>query len=192
MNPLLIRRRGMMVAKASYRRVEYVLFNGGYFHLNYYPTEGTQIDANLKNVSTDNQYLWNSGTATPRVSCFLSIVSSGGNIRFGNKAVVVHGSNLNSNSITLQHNQTHFKYGSTTKAYTAQSPFTAIGMLYFGDSQYPFQGGFRFIQVSENGNLLFDLLPVERNDGVVGYLDQVNGVFYQSETSTPFTAGPYI
>ena len=43
----------------------------------------------------------------------------------------------------------------------------------------------------KDGKLAFDFIPCIM-DGVVGMYEDISGVFYSSQTSTPFIAGPKI
>lgn len=190
---ILIRRRGMMAEQFSYRILEYATFAGAYFHLQYYPIRTTQIDANIKNSNNANQFLWWAGGTVPRITCY--ITSGSPTQRFGAQSVTVTGTYFLGDNITLQQNKDHFVVGAHTYNYGSQADFTATDLLYFGaagSDGNKYQGSFRWMQIREGGGLVFDLVPVERNDGVVGFLDQINNVFYPSETSTPFTAGPYL
>ena len=58
--------------------------------------------------------------------------------------------------------------------------------------QWNIQARLYSCQIYDNGTLVRDYIPVQRLDGTVGLLDQVNNVFYPDAAGGNFIAGPVI
>ena len=98
---------------------------------------------------------------------------------------------------TIDKNKETTTVDGITKAYTNvtfQAPcnMTLFALNNAGTIRWHICAKLYSCQIYDNGTLIRDYIPVQRQDGTVGLLDQVNFVFYPDAAGGNFLAGPVV
>lgn len=77
----------------------------------------------------------------------------------------------------------------TAGTFSTDYPLTIFAANNAGTMQYYSSCKLYSCQIYDNGTLIRDYVPVKNLEGIAGFYDKVNGVFYPSASSTAFSAG---
>lgn len=173
----------------GYDLLDKIVFNGTQeLDTDFICNQDTKIVSKF-NGSTNNSWVYGTGTGNPRITCYLSTT---GNERFGNVTVDSVGLVKDTIYILTQDKNGFYFNSGQGKAYTNVGTFTTVTSLTIGNSKGStgtplFSGDFYYMQIFDNNVLARNYLPVKRrSDNAVGLYDLVNGGFL---TDTGLTAG---
>lgn len=188
-----------MSLPSGYKRLEYIESSGTqYIDTGFVPNQNTRVvmDCDFHNTSS-TVWLFGARVSTSKNFSMLFVNSK---IRtdycIANEFYV---GPTSATHIDKNKNVTTVNGETVTDAYTPTSnPFSpGCPMFLFsandnGTAKSCSSGSIKNCKIYDNGSQVRDYIPVQRVDGTVGLLDQVNFVFYPDAAGVGFVAGPVI
>lgn len=185
----------------SYARVEYIESTGTqYINTEFIPKYNTRVLMDVSGLGTAKAFLFGardsaSATASKQFTVIRESATSIRSDYFGtNKALSV--SDASSRSVIDKNANVTTLFGGTITNNAVSSGECSYSMLIFtanniGEAFEPC-AAYRLYscQIYDDGTLVRDFVPAVRQDGTVGLLDKVSGVFFENAGSGVFQAGP--
>lgn len=192
-----------MALPSGYTQVEYIESTGTqYIDTGFKPNQDTRIICELSGAPrTKEQHLFGSRSSTSSSDRFLFIASGDSVYRtdFYDNNVNVSTSFDFSGKFTIDKNKNQTFLNGELAATNTSGTFSCrynVFLLAGNTAGTPniSMSGTRLhsCKIYDNGTLVRDYTPVQRLDGAVGLLDQVNNVFYPDAAGGNFIAGPVI
>lgn len=190
-----------MALPNAYTQVEYIESTGTqYIDTGFKPNQDTRVVAEFSGAPrTKEQHLFGSRSSTSSSDRFLFIASGDSVYRtdFYDNNVNVSTSFDFSGKFTIDKNKNQTFLNGELAAANTSGTFSCrynVFLLAGNTAGTPniSMSGTRLhsCKIYDNGTLVRDYIPIQRLDGAVGLLDQVNNVFYPDAAGGNFIAGP--
>ena len=170
-----------------YQPVEWITSNNK-IDLGFKTKNTMEFEAKFYRGDSTAQYLYVSDSGSDLTTNTTAYLSSGGNWRFGNKAIAL--SPATGSAIVSIQNSTGVKFNGTSQGtYSSPGTFTSTANLGAFSSVTTSTLRIYYLKVKDNGNLIFDGIPArEVATNKLGFYDSVSGEFFTNDSAT-ITAG---
>ena len=170
-----------------YQPVEWITSNNK-IDLGFKTKNTMEFEAKFYRGDSTAQYLYLSDSGSALTTNTTAYLSSGGNWRFGNKAIALNPA-TGSAIVSIQ-NSTGVKFNGTSQGtYSSPGTFTSTANLGAFSSVTTSTLRIYYLKVKDNGNLIFDGIPArEVATNKLGFYDSVSGEFFTNDDAT-ITAG---
>lgn len=182
----------------GYTELEWIESTGTqYIDIGYKPNQDTRVVFAFYPVSTRNSHLFGSRTSSSSNDKFMTIhADDTGTIRddYGSENT---STDLVPSGYTVIDKNKNITTINGTKITHATATFTGLSLFLFasntgGNATAKTKVRSPYTKVYDNGNLVFDFVPCITKDGEIGFYNIVDGVFFGSDGSDPFIAGPEV
>lgn len=187
-----------MALPSGYTPLEYIESTGSqYVDTGFAPNQDTRVVLDIEpTTSQDTKTILGARIAWKQVDyTFWYVNDTQFQTDYGDNVQVVDVDNL-LKRVTIDKNKDvttvgSYKVTNTANAFQSEFPMYLFAMNQNGavDSRM-ITAKVYSCQIYDNGTLVRDYIPVQRLDGTVGLLDQVNNVFYPDAAGGNFIAGP--
>lgn len=178
---------------ATYTRLSYIESTGEqYFNLNYVVKEADTIEMLYFSTSNTNGEKMLFGASDGVTATSASISSTSGLIRFGSNADLTLARVYQRYKIILKKSSVVNGTASGAPVFSAMpnEPLYLFARNTNGVADSFGKHRCYYFRITDSdGNIVKNLRPVKRSDGVVGMLDEVDGTFYPSESGVGFVGG---
>lgn len=183
-------------ASREYERVDYIQFDGNQvINTGIVCNQDTKAQIYFTRDTSESQYLYGV-VSSGNTASFTAYMSSNGAWRVGNKwtnrTIPVNPDLVNAAIVT----KTGVVHNAGTSAISGVTDFETPYALALGGATQTdgtlgaqYVGKMLLFELWQGDELVRKFVPVKRADGVYGFLDEVSGEFFASETDTPFDGG---
>ena len=191
MNPLLIRRRGMMAQGGSMVEIEYLKRSSGNLYINIpvIARKGVRVEVDFQKSTTNQNFLF--GAYVSNSNCIQCYTGSAASWRYGSGSKPINTSNTTRHIAIMDDVDFSLDggvfYSFSTGDFNTNLPITLFGR----NSSGSFAGKIFAAKITDVDNTLYDLIPVRV--GQVGYMyDRVSGQLFGNLGTDDFILGPDI
>lgn len=190
MNPLLIRRRGMMqAAGGAMVKIEYLERTSGssYINIPVIARKGVRVEVDFQKITTNQNFLF--GANVSNSVCIQCYTGASSSWRYGSGLKAVSTNNT-TRHIAVMDDGAFSLDGNVFYTFSEGDFNTNLPITLFGrNSSSSFVGKIFAVKITDVDNTLYDLIPVRI--GTIGYMyDRVSGQFFGNLGTDDFVLGP--